>query len=198
MNINEGPIDIISLILKKYNEKFDENETEKENENKEINKIKLENELSFKKLLLEVDTAEKETKPCMTTDFKELFVNKRNIPKIHQMNFIQDINMVRNIVTYRKLEIKKQIRIVSLAIQVYKYVLVKIKCFNYFKGYTSNQLNLNTENFDIEDLKRDKQKCIDIFEKYIFKNEYFLQETLCRYIELEEKLKKFSRTFVKK
>ena len=163
MNINEGPIDIISLILKKYNEKFDENETEKENENKEINKIKLENELSFKKLLLEVDTAEKETKPCMTTDFKELFVNKRNIPKIHQMNFIQDINMVRNIVTYRKLEIKKQIRIVSLAIQVYKYVLVKIKCFNYFKGYTSNQLNLNTENFDIEDLKRDKQKCIDIY-----------------------------------
>ena len=56
MNINEGPINIISLILKKYNEKFDENENENENENKEINKIKLENELSFKKLLLEVCT----------------------------------------------------------------------------------------------------------------------------------------------
>ena len=197
MNINEGPIDIISLILKKYNEKFDENETEKENENKEINKIKLENELSFKKLLLEVDTAEKETKPCMTTDFKELFVNKRNIPKIHQMNLIQDINMVRNIVVYRKLEIKKQIRIVSLAIQVYKYVLIKIKCYNYFTD-TNNKLKINTQNLDIEDLNNDKQKCINIFNNFIFTNEHFLQDTLCRYIELEKKLQEFSKSFVKK
>jgi hypothetical protein len=128
-------------------------------------------------------------------DFKELFTNKKNIPQIHKMNFIQDINMVRNIVTYRKLEIKRQIRIVSLAIQVYKYVLIKIKCFNYFKYNTNNQLKLNTQNYDIEELKNDKQKCINIFNKYIFTNEYFLQDTLCRYIELEKKLQQFSRTY---
>jgi len=192
MAMAEQPINIISAILKKYNEKFDANE--KDDEEK---KIRLNNDLNFKKLLLEVDNAEKETTSCMP-DFKELFTNVKNIKKIHDMNFIQDINMVTNIVTYRKLEIKKQIRIVSLAIQVYKYVLVKIKCFNYFKGYTSKQLNLNTQNLDIEDLKRDKQKCIDIFDRFIFTNEYFLQDTLCRYIQLEEKLKKFSRTFVVK
>jgi len=190
--MTEKPINIITLILKKYNEKFDENENENE-KNIETNKIKTENELIFKKLLLEVDKAEKET--TCNEDFKELFTNKKNIPQIHKMNFIQDINMVRNIVTYRKLEIKRQIRIVSLAIQVYKYVLIKLKCYNYFKNYTNNQLKLNTQNYDIEELKNDKQKCINIFNKYIFNNEHFLQDTLCRYIELEKKLQQFSRTY---
>ena len=187
----EEPINIISAILKKYNEKFDENE-----KSEEINKIKQENDLNFKKLLLEVDNAEKETKPCLT-DFKELYTNVKTIKKIHEMNFIQDINMVRNIVTYRKLEIKKQIRIVSLAIQVYKYILIKIKSYNHFK-FTDIRLKINTENLHIEELIKDKQKCIEIFDKFIFNNEYFLQDTLCRYIELEKKLVKFSASFVKK
>ena len=173
------PINIISLILKKYNEKFDENE------NNENNKIMIKNNMDFKKLLLEIDKVEKETK-CVA-DNKELFLsNTDNIKNIHEMNFIQDIKLVTNIVKYRKLEIKKQIRIICLAIEVYKYILIKIKFFDML----SNNLNLQ---LNIDDLFKDRKKCVDIFNTAIFKNSYFLQDTLCRYIELEDKLKMFSK-----
>jgi hypothetical protein len=179
---------IIKLILKKYNEKFDENE------NKEENKIISKNNLDFKRLLLTVDKVEKETK-CAST--KELFLNNTNVTKIHKMNFIQDINMVTNIVKYRKLEIKKQIRIISLSIEVYKYVLIKIKCFDYFTSNNNNTLKLNMEGFNMEELEKDRRKCIDIFKKTVFNNAYFLQDTLCRYIVLEEKLKHFTEETMK-
>lgn len=113
------------------------------------------------------------------------------------MNFIQDINMVRSIVKYRKLEIKKQIRIISLSIEVYKYVLIKIKCFDYFRD-NNNTLKLNMEGFNIEELQKDRGKCINIFKKTVFNNAYFLQDTLCRYIELENKLKQFTEKTIKK
>jgi len=172
------PINIISLILKKYNEKFDENE------NNENNKIMIKNNLDFKKLLLEIDKVEKETK-CVT-DNKELFLsNTNNIKSIHEMNFIQDINLVTEIVKYRKLEIKRQIRTISLAIEVYKYVLIKIKCVDYF----SNKYNLNLNN---DDLLKDRRKCVEIFNSAVF-NPYFLQDTLCRYNDLEDKLKSFNK-----
>lgn len=182
------PINIISAILKKYNEKFDENE------NNETNKIISKNNLDFKKLLLEVDKVEKETQ-CAST--KELFLNNTNVTNIQDMNFIQDINMVRSIVKYRKLEIKKQIRIISLSIEVYKYVLIKIKCFDYFRD-NNNTLKLNMEGFNIEELEKDRGKCINIFKKTVFNNAYFLQDTLCRYIELENKLKQFTEKTIKK
>jgi hypothetical protein len=166
-------INIITLILKKYNEKFDENEDNKNNE------VMIKNNMDFKKLLLEVDKIEKETK-CVT-DTKDLFLSDTNITSIHKMNFIQDINLVTNIVKYRKLEIKKQIRIISLAIQVYKYVLIKIKCVGF-------KLELNKD-----DLLKDRRKCVEIFNSAIFENPYFLQDTLCRYIDLENKLKIFSK-----
>ena len=179
---------IITLILRKYNEKFDENE------NKEENKIIRKNNLDFKRLLLEVDKVEKETK-CAST--KELFLNNTNVTKIHKMNFIQDINMVTNIVKYRKLEIKKQIRIISLSIEVYKYVLIKIKCFDYFTSNNNNTLKLNMEGFNMEELEKDRKKCIEIFNQSVFNNAYFLQDTLCRYIVLEEKLKHFTEETMK-
>ena len=171
---------IISLILKKYNENFDENE------NNENNKIMIKNNMDFKKLLLEIDKVEKETK-CVT-DNKELFLsNTNNIKSIHEMNFIQDINLVTNIVKYRKLEIKKQIRIISLAIQVYKYVLIKIKCEDFFSNEYKIELNK-------ADLLKDRQKCVEILQTAVLNdNSYFLQDTLCRYIELEDKLKSFSK-----
>jgi hypothetical protein len=171
------PINIISLILKKYNEKFDENE------NDENNKIIIKNNMDFKKLLLEIDKVEKETK-CVT-DNKELFLSNKNIKSIHEMNFIQDINLVTEIVRYRKLEIKRQIRTISLAIEVYKYVLIKIKCVDYFSNTYNLQLNT-------DDLSKDKQKCVEIFNSAVF-NPYFLQDTLCRYNDLEDKLKSFNR-----
>jgi hypothetical protein len=184
----EKAANIITLILKKYNEKFDENE------NNETNKIISKNNLDFKKLLLEVDKVEKETK-CAST--KELFLNNTNVTNIHDMNFIQDINMVRSIVKYRKLEIKKQIRIISLSIEVYKYVLIKIKCFDYFRD-NNNTLKLNMEGFNMEELEKDRKKCIEIFNQSVFNNAYFLQDTLCRYIELENKLKQFTEKTIKK
>jgi hypothetical protein len=171
------PINIISLILKKYNEKFDENE------NDENNKIIIKNNMDFKKLLLEIDKVEKETK-CVT-DNKELFLSNKNIKSIHEMNFIQDINLVTEIVRYRKLEIKRQIRTISLAIEVYKYVLIKIKCVDYFSNTYNLQLNT-------DDLSKDKQKCVEIFNSAVF-NPYFLQDTLCRYNDLEDKLESFNK-----
>ena len=127
------PINIISAILKKYNEKFDENEKAKD-------EIMNKNNEDFKKLLLEIDKVEQETK-CVT-DIKELFLTNRNIISIHEINFIQDIRLVTKIVEYRKLEIKKQIRIINLAIEVYKYVLIKIECFDFFPKYTTSQVHL--------------------------------------------------------
>jgi len=169
------PINIISAILKKYNEKFDENEKAKD-------EIMNKNNEDFKKLLLEIDKVEQETK-CVT-DIKELFLTNRNIISIHEINFIQDIRLVTKIVEYRKLEIKKQIRIINLAIEVYKYVLIKIECFDFFPKKQDELYN---------ELLNERKKCVDIFDTVIFKNVYFLQDTLCRYIDLENKLKSFNK-----
>lgn len=183
------PINVITAILKKYNEIFDENE---KNEN---NKIIINNNVNFKKLLLEIDKVEKETK-CITEN-SELFFNNTNIKKIHEMNFIQDINLVTSIVRYRKLEIKKQIRIISLSIQVYKYVLIKIKCYDYFAN-NNNQLKLNIEQLNMESLENERKICINIFTKNIFENIHFLQDTLCRYVDLENKLQQFKKEIINK
>ena len=69
---------------------------------------------------------------------------------------------------------------------MYKYVLIKIKFADFFSNNYSLQLN-------IDNLLKDRKKCVDIFETAIFKNSYFLQDTLCRYIDLEEKLKAFNK-----
>jgi hypothetical protein len=53
------------------------------------------------------------------------------------------------------------------------------------------------EGFNMEELEKDRRKCIDIFKKTVFNNAYFLQDTLCRYIVLEEKLKHFTEETMK-
>jgi hypothetical protein len=195
--INNRKENIISLILKKYNKTFDENKVNEnvveEEENivteEDINKTKAE----FKKLLLEVADVEKETKCIIET--KDLFENNisLNSTKIHQMNFIQDIDLVAKVVKYRKLEIKKQIRIINLSIEVYKHVIVKLNCYNYF--LSNPNLQLNTQNLEQRKLLDDKQKCINIFNAMVFNdNAYFLNDTLCRYVNLEKKLSSFSKT----
>ena len=57
---------------------------------------------------------------------------------------------------------------------------------------------LSNEYFNPCDKYISKDYLWEILDKFIFNNEYFLQDTLCRYIELEKKLVKFSASFVKK
>jgi hypothetical protein len=54
------------------------------------------------------------------------------------------------------------------------------------------------EGFNMKELEKDRKKCIEIFNKSVFNNAYFLQDTLCRYIELENKLKQFTEKTIKK
>ena len=49
----------------------------------------------------------------------------------------------------------------------------------------------------MEELEKDRKKCIEIFNQSVFNNAYFLQDTLCRYIVLEEKLKHFTEETMK-
>ena len=137
-----------------------------------------------KKATKQLKGTERATKKAFVTPIKNI---NTNVTNIHDMNFIQDINMVRSIVKYRKLEIKKQIRIISLSIEVYKYVLIKIKCEDFFSNEYKIELNK-------ADLLKDRQKCVEILQTAVLNdNSYFLQDTLCRYIELEDKLKSFSK-----
>jgi hypothetical protein len=181
---------IITIILKKYSENYSEKEITDEFNNYDNKNEKLD----FKKLLLEVNKIQDESK-CNFVN-KELILDKNiKVKNIDELNFIQDINLVDKIVQYRKLEIKKQIRIINRVIEFYKNILTKINCYNYY----SNEINENNlqnnillnivHKLNIVQLNTYKQKCINIFNDFIFNNANFLKNTLCRYVDLETSLK---------
>ena len=181
----QNPSNIIAFILKEFNKKYEDEKDEKNEKDKKDEKDEKEEEtnikLNFKKILLEVNNIEFENKQYT----KELICDI-NLPIINitDLNFIQDINLVEKIVTYRKLEIKKQIIIINYTIEVYKNILIKIKCYEY--NDAKKLVNIHK----IEDLKTSKETCIDILNKFILQNSNYLQTTLFRYVDLEESLEK--------
>lgn len=175
---------IISLILEKYNEKFDENENGKDKENIEKNCSTNYDYEYFRKLLIDITDSQIDSQNKNKN--KELIFNTNiKVVNIHELNFIQDIDLVEKYVKFRKLEIAKQIRIVNYIVEVYKNTLTLILCY----PFLHNKLKYK---FDLENLNKNKQECIDRLKKIILNDDsYFLQSTLCRYIDLEEKLKEF-------
>jgi hypothetical protein len=176
---------IITIILNKYSKNYSEKEITDEFDNYDNKNVKLD----FKKLLLEANKIQDESK-CNFVN-KELILDKNiKVKNIHELNFVQDINLVDKIVQYRKLEIKKQIRIINRVIELYKNILTKINCYNYYSN-ERNEINLQNviQQLNIIQLNIYKQKCISIFNDFIFNNADFLKNTLCRYVDLETSLK---------
>ena len=179
----ENPINIISLILEKYNEKFDENDKNKDKENIEEKCSTQYDYEYFRKLLIDINNTQIDAENINKN--KEITFNTNiKVVNIHELNFIQDIDLVEKYVKFRKLEIAKQIRIVNYIVEVYKNTLTLILCYPF--------LHKLKYNVDLEKLNKNKQECINRLNKIVLNEDsYFLQSTLCRYIDLEEKLREF-------
>jgi hypothetical protein len=180
----ENPINIISLILEKYNEKFDENEKDKDKENIEEKCSTQYDYDYFRKLLIDINSSQIDSQNKNKN--KEIIFNTNiKVVNIHELNFIQDIDLVEKYVKYRKLEVAKQIRIVNYIVEVYKNTLTLILCY----PFLHNKLKYNV---NLDNLNKNKQECINRLQKIVLNDDsYFLQTTLCRYLDLEEKLKEF-------
>lgn len=181
---------ITDMLLKKYNEKYEE--FEKNNVDDKIDNINPRDILDFKKIILDLKDTNKTVKTLRNEDIKEIDCDDtKKITNLTDLNFVQDLNLVENIVIFRKLEIKKQVMIINyliLSFKVVSYQLIK------YKEKNSSKLNENpiaddiTREHDI--LIKNKNDINSILNSILENGEVliFLRKTLCRYISLEENL----------
>jgi len=219
---------VTKLLLEKYNKDFDErkNEAEEIEKNCETNKKNISkimksyitdlNKLNKTELfeLTNLEHPNRKINENINCDFKE------NLKKIQNISFIQDINLLKKIIEYRKYEIKKEIILTKYYFAVYNNIISKILNLNYknFVIYNNNTLtnessSLNVFNYKMGEINNEKNtyynlkykvkldKLISykdelekILENIFLKNkEILLKKTLCKYIFLENNLKKFTK-----
>ena len=116
---------------------------------------------------------------------KEIVKNMEptKLKNIYEVNFIKDMKMVTKFVTYRLLEIRKQIRLINYAIETYKKMLVYIK------------LSINVDSMKKMRLIlmyiKNKETVKTILRENIIKNKQaFIKNLLCRYVSLKYILNK--------
>jgi len=173
-------INVITFILNKYNEDYEKEEKE--------NKIEFKNEkLDFKKILLEINEIHEENK-CINMNEELLVKDLLKIKDIAEINFIKDINLTEKIITFRKLEIKKNIVIIIHGIETLENLLAKINCGKYYNSINSNKYNL-------DDLNLKKNKCVKVLNTFI-NHKDFIKNTLCRYVDLYETLQKIKGNII--
>ena len=116
---------------------------------------------------------------------KEIVKNMEptKLKNIYEVNFKKDMKMVTKFVTYRLLEIRKQIRLINYAIETYKKMLVYIK------------LSINVDSMKKMRLIlmyiKNKETVKTILRENIIKNKQaFIKNLLCRYVSLKYILNK--------
>lgn len=174
-------LDITNIILNKFNEPF--NNTKSIFDNDKQN-------LDFKKIILDLKDIEEKcfdkTKE-LNIDYNPLF----SVKHIHEMSFIENINLVELILQYRQQVIRKIILISNFNIQMYKKTILYILYLQYLK----DEKNKKTQN-DIEIFETDKEKIKDYIQNIISNQIRFYNETLCRYIDISERLEKIKQEIV--
>jgi len=211
---------ISKLLLQKYNTKFDENNKEiKQIENncekKDIKKVMKSYLIDLNKLnntdlftLTKINIKDTSLKPI------ECNYNK-NMKQIQNFNFIQDIDLVKKIIKYRKYEIIKEITLIKYYFSVYVNIITKILSIEYKKFKTTNLQDINNKlnvfnhvaNIDatqiskiqntyddkISKLLEYKETLENILRKSFLENKkYLLKNTLCKYLFLENNIKKIT------
>ena len=180
---------IITELLKKYNEEYD---VEIEKKYEEIKNIQEKsstkyNENLFRQILIDVDKTQKHIE-----NVKIDFVFNENIKPVNitEMNFIQDINLVEKFVKYRKLEIMKHVRTINYTVEVYKLLSYLIDFEDIINQSITDVKNIYTiKKIDGVNLLNQHKKCKDTLDDIVINNSaFFLNTTLCRFKELEIKL----------
>jgi hypothetical protein len=180
---------IITELLKKYNEEYD---VEIEKKYEEIKNIQEKsstkyNENLFRQILINVDKTQKHIE-----NVKIDFVFNENIKPVNitEMNFIQDINLVEKFVKYRKLEIMKHVRTINYTVEVYKLLSYLIDFEDIINQSITDVKNIYTiKKIDGVNLLNQHKKCKDTLDDIVINNSaFFLNTTLCRFKELEIKL----------
>jgi hypothetical protein len=221
---------ITKLLLEKYNKDFDErkNEAEKIDKNCEISKKQISqimkayitdlNKLNSSELfeLTKLEQPNRKINENKMCDFTE------NFKKIQNISFIQDINLLKKIIEYRKYEIKKEIILTKYYFAVYNNIISKILNLNYKNFVIYNNIpqnensSLNVFNYTLGEINNEKNtyynlqykvkldKLISykdelegILENIFLKNkEILLKKTLCKYVFLQDNLNKFTKNII--
>ena len=154
---------ISKLLLQKYNTKFDEKNKEIKNienncEKKDIKKI-------MKSYLTDLNKLNSRDLFTLTKiNIKDIPLKSvecnydKNNKKIQNLNFIQDIELVKKIIKYRKYEIIKEITLIKYYFSVYVNIITKIISIQYKKFKTdpnyndiNNSLNVFNHNVNIQE-----------------------------------------------
>lgn len=212
---------ISKLLLQKYNTKFDE-------KNKEIKKIENNCEKKdikniMKSYLTDLNKLNSTELFTLTkinikdTPLKTIECNyNKNMKKIQDLNFIQDIELVKKIIKYRKYEIIKEITLIKYYFSVYVNIITKIisieykkfkteanyhdinnplNVFNHTSNISQNEINKITQTYNekIHKLLEYKGTLENILKKIFLENKnYLLKNTLCKYLFLETNIKKIT------
>ena len=177
---------ITEMLLKKYDEKYES--FEKNNTDDKIDDINPRDILDFKKIILDLKDTNKTVKTLRNEDIKEIDCDDTKIPtKLSEMTFVHDLDLVENIVIFRKLEIKKQVMIINYLILSFKVVSYQLIKFTDKNSTRLNEQEIRSEN-DI--LVKNKNNIKSILTNLLENREVldFLRKTLCRYASLEENL----------
>ena len=212
---------ISKLLLQKYTTKFDEKNKEIKNienncEKKDIKKI-------MKSYLTDLNKLNSRDLFTLTKiNIKDIPLKSvecnydKNNKKIQNLNFIQDIELVKKIIKYRKYEIIKEITLIKYYFSVYVNIITKIISIQYKKFKTdpnyndiNNSLNVFNHNVNIQEneinqitkiynekinkLLEYKETLENILKKIFLENKnYLLKNTLCKYVFLETNIKKIT------
>jgi hypothetical protein len=218
---------ITRLLLDKYNTDFDERKKDLDN----IEKKCKENKKDFNKIMkayitdlirlnkTELTTLTNLEKPSGNVDKNLLCDYKENKNKLENISFIEDIELLKKIIEYRKYEIKKEIILTKYYFSVYDNIISKIlnlkyKYFVIFKNENNDTSSLNVFNYKTGEITKNtyyKIKYEEKLEKLIsYKNELeailenifiknkdvLLKKTYCKYVFLQNNLKKFTKNII--
>jgi hypothetical protein len=181
---NKDKIDISNIIdnlLNKYNKPYDD-----------VEPIFKENQhiLDFNSIIMELKNVEKK---CIKQDgnkYNSLFNPSITVKNILELNFVDDLNLLESIIEYRKLVIRHIILICNYNIEAYKCLMLNVIYLLHLqqKIEKSDFVNKNNIDNDIKRLQFLKDKCKSHIISLTSKSVKYYQETICRYIEINDKL----------
>jgi hypothetical protein len=181
---NEDTIDIVNVInhlLEKYNKPYDIREDIPKYNNNISNYDN--NLLNFKNIIMELNNVEKKCIKLDKNKINKLFNPSISVKNIYEMSFVDDLDLLESIIEYRKLVIRHIILIINYNIECYKCLLVDILHLSYLKS-----TGLDVKDTDIQKLNELKEERKFYVVSIINKSAKYYEETLCKYIEINNKL----------
>ena len=173
MNISN----IIEQLFNKYNNPYDN-----------VKPIEIditnENKLDFKKIIMDLKGIEKSCKE-MIIPFNLNFDPSIKVKYITEINFIDDLNLVESIIAYRKLVIRHIILINHFNVVTYNSLLLEELLLSYQNDFLKIKINES----DLNKIREDKEKSKQYLESILSKSGKFYDETLCRYKDIDNRLK---------